>query len=204
MIPTKRLSGFRFIVIRYGDTLQQIASRELGDPARWADIIAINNLLPPYITADPGLASPRVKLYGETIIIPAAQSDAAAEVDEDRVFLVDIRLRRGRLEPDETGDLALTSGVENFKQAVRHRIATPLRELLFHPTYGCEVHKLKGQGGLGGVAALAAGFIKSALASDNRVASVESASAVLSGDSLSASAKVQPISGTSVDIEAPI
>jgi predicted Zn-dependent protease len=42
------LNGFRLVEIKYGDTLQELAARELGDANKWRDIIAINDLLPPY------------------------------------------------------------------------------------------------------------------------------------------------------------
>ena len=67
----KPLSGFRLVPTRRGDTLQDVAVRELGDAARWYDLAAINDLLPPFLTDDPQQAGPRVLLTGQDLKIPA-------------------------------------------------------------------------------------------------------------------------------------
>ena len=197
--PTKRLPGYRFVSIPHGDTLQALAQRELGDVELWREIVAINDLVPPYLTGDPLLAGPKVRLYGQEIVVPAATVQVAASTDPNRVFGVDLSLNQGRLEA-AGGDLALVGGLANLRQAINHRIATPLRELLAHPNYGCGVHAIKGEGADPTSAALGAKYVEGALLSDNRILSVDSASTTINGDAAEIVAVVRPKVGTSVDI----
>lgn len=200
MALTKRLPASRFIEIRQGDTLQRIAQRELGDAKLWTVLIAINDLAPPYLTGDLLEAGPKVKLYGQSLLVPAVASQTSSADDPDRVFLADLDLANGLLSADENGDLRVVSGVANLRQAYAHRIATPLQELLFHPTYGCGVHRLKGQAGSPGTATLAAQYVRSALLADPRTQKVESTKATVSGDVTNVVASVVPVTGSSIDI----
>lgn len=200
MAVTKPLSGFRFVEIRQDDTLQRIAQRELGDTSLWWTLIDINDLTPPYLTGDPNASGPKVKLYGELLVVPASEPQGEPDPDAARIFGVDVLLRRGRLESGETGDLAMVSGHENLKQALVHRFGTALGELLFHPTYGCGVHALKGEAAQPGIATLAAQYARSAALSDPRVQAVSNTSAKFSGDALAVTATVTPITGGALDI----
>lgn len=196
----KRLAGFRFVEIQHGDTLQRIALREMGDASLWPNLIDINDLTPPYLTDDPALAGPKVKLFGHLLMVPAGEPQGEADPDAARIYGSDVALNKGLLQADETGDLALVAGVPNLKQALENRLATPLRDLLFHASYGCNVHSLKGEAGQPGIATLGAQFVRSAMLDDPRVREVGSAKANLTGDVLSVSATVTPITGTTVDI----
>ncbi len=199
MSLTKRLTGYRFVVIEYDDTLQAIALRELGDANRWRDLIAINDLVPPYLTGDVNLAGPKVRLYGQELTIPAVTIQTSAASDPERVFGVDLLLNQGLLVA-ENGDLALVKGVANLKQAIRHRIATALRELLFHPNYGCGVHLVKGDGADPTTATLGAKYVEGALLQDPRISSVPNCVATITGDACAIQVTAEAISGTSVDI----
>jgi phage baseplate assembly protein W len=197
--PTKRLTGYRFVTIQQGDTLQAIAQRELGDAALWADLITINGLAPPYLTGDPSLASASVKLYGQQITLPAVSVQVSATTDPERVFGVDLRLTDGQLIA-ENGDLAVVAGVANLSQALKNRIETELGELLFHPNYGCAVSRVKGEGGDPTAATLGAKYVEGAILDDPRIDSVESVKATIIGDSCQIVAIATPITGTSIDI----
>jgi len=196
----KRLTNFRFAQIHRGDTLQRIAQRELGDATRWVELIAINDLAPPYLTGDPLAAGAKVKLYGDSLIVPAVGARAPSTTDAERVFLADVALVGGQLRAGEDGDLGIVAGRDNLKQAYRNRIDTPLGDLIFHPAYGCGVHSMKGQAGRAGTAVLAAQYVRTALLADPRTQSVLSAKADLAGDAVEVTATAQPITGSAMDI----
>lgn len=67
--------AWRSATVKYGDTLQRLALRELGSAERWPDIALLNGLIPPYCAelADNGVAA-----YGETLLLPIYQPDALA------------------------------------------------------------------------------------------------------------------------------
>lgn len=199
MSITRPLNGYRLVEVRYGDTVQEIAARELDDASRWRDIVSINDLVPPYLTGNAALAGARVKLYGQMLMVPAVAAIASAETDEDAVFGVDLDLRDGLLSA-EGGDLRLIAGRENLKQALSHRVRTHLRELLYHLPYGCGVHRLIGRVTGGGAAQLGVQYVRGALLADPRVASVASVAAEPSGDVMPVSAVVNPIVGSPIEV----
>ena len=89
------LNGFRFAETRFGDTLQAVAMRELGDGKRWFELAAINGLVPPYITDDATLSGGGVLLSGALVLVPAATS-AAITTDPDLVFDRDVQMTNGQ------------------------------------------------------------------------------------------------------------
>lgn len=178
------LPGYRIAGTRRGDTMQAIALRELGDAARWYDLVAVNNLAPPFITDEPSLAGPRVLLAGTNIVIPApapAESGVAAQ-DRD-VFGTDCALRDGFLAVNDRGGIALVSGATNLSQAIRHVIATEPGEMVFHADYGCQVWELRGARNDQIADALAGYFVKAALTRDPRISEAK-ATATVVGDAL--------------------
>ena len=195
------LPGYRYVALLHGDTLQQVAYRELGDARRWPELAWINDLVPPYITDNPEFAGPRVLLTGNTIIVPAAAALASADTDPETVFDTDCRLRNRLLHADETGDLELVSGRENLKQQIIHRIITDKGELIFHPDYGCSIRRLLGVVNGPTAALLAADYVKAALLSDDRVSEVTRAVATVQGDQIAVDCEIEPISGRPVDIQ---
>jgi phage baseplate assembly protein W len=203
MNPFERtLRRFRRVDTRVGDTPQKLAARELGDAARWYDIVAINNLLPPWFTDDPNQASNRVILTGGAVMVPdvAGATPQAPAPDPDKTFGIDIALTDGVLTADG-GDLQLVSGYRNLAQAIRHRIATRTGELLFHVTYGCGVWALFGKKPTGTTAALAAALTKRAVASDPRVADARGVVAEIIGDTLSVTGTAVAADGSTFAIE---
>lgn len=199
MSINRPLNGFRLVEVRYGDTVQEVAARELDDASRWRDIVSINDLIPPYLTGDAALAGARVKLYGQMLMVPAVAAIASAETDEDAVFGVDLDLADGLLSA-VGGDFKLVSGRENLKQALSHRVRTHLRELLYHLAYGCGAHRLVGRVTGGGAAQLGVEYVRGALLSDPRVASVASVAASPSGDVMPVEAVIRPIIGSPIEV----
>lgn len=203
MSLTKRLGGYRFVDIEQGDTLQRIAERELGNAARWTELIAINDLVPPFLTGDVSQASPRVLAYGQQLLVPATTVQTSAASDPDRVFGVDLLLSKGRLGTMD-GDLALVAGRDNLRQALLHRILTPLRELVFHRNYGCGVHSLKGKSNSPTALILGGEYVRGSVANDRRIASVGKATVRISGDLHEVHVSATPVAGTSIDITSAV
>lgn len=195
------LSGFRLVDVMYGDSLQTIAARELGDASRWIDLANINNLIPPYVTDDPDEASLKVVLSGGSILAPARTSPSANEgVTEEEICGTDICLVDGDLVEDD-GDTLCVSGLDNLKQALTLRGATERGELMWHPTYGSSARSLIGTGVSKSSGILAAQYIKSALKDDYRVKSIESSKAFVGGDVVRVECYVVPVVGRSMKIE---
>lgn len=195
----RSLTGFRYVQIEQGDTLQAIAARELKDASRWPDLIIINGLVYPYLTGDATKAGASVKLYGDLIAVPAASVQVNSSVDPNAVFGIDVALTKGDLSA-VGGDFALISGRENYKQAISNRVSTNKAELLFHLDYGCDVRRLLGAVNGPTAELLAAEYVKASLLSDNRTQSVPSVNVSVVGDTLSTNATVVPVTGAVIEI----
>lgn len=204
MSITKRLIAFRRADTRVGDSLQAIAARELGDAGRWPDLVAINGLQPPWITDDLGVASPTVLLAGQQQIkVPAASPAVSGVTDRDSVFGTDVALPGGRLQVTATGDLAVIGGAANLTQALSNRLASHLKDLDYHPDYGCDVYKLIGKGGTATADQLAVALVSRAVRSDGRVASIESATGTIAGDRIDVQVKAIAVDGRRVSVGIP-
>lgn len=193
--------GFRFEEIRRGDSLQLIAARTMGDAARWYELIAFNNLVPPYITDDPAQVVPGVLLSGKFLLVPAPAPTATTAADPDEVFLRDIRLADGQLVPSG-GDLAVVRGRENFRQAITNRVETERGELIYHMQYGNRTRQLIGAVNGPTAALLAAEYTKAAVQADPRVSNVPNATATVTGDVVSVSITAEAVNGRSIQVDA--
>lgn len=193
--------GFRFEEIRRGDSLQLIAARTLGDAALWYELIAFNDLVPPYITDDPTQVRPGVLLSGEFLLVPAPTPTVTTATDPDEVFLRDIQLTDGDLVVSG-GDLAVVSGRENFKQAIKNRVETERGELIYHMRYGNRTRQLVGAVNGPTAALLAAQYTKAAVQADPRVSNVTSATGTVTGDAVSVAVTAEAVNGKSVQVVA--
>lgn len=197
---TKPLTGVRKVQTRRGDTLQAIAARELGDAARWPDLITLNNLAAPYLTDDPAQAGPRVLLAGVGLLVPSVAPPATGVADSVSLFGADVALTQGRLTAGDDGDLLTVAETPNLVQALGIRLETEPGELLFHADYGCQVHSLLGRKAGPVVNQLAATFVARALRSDPRVARVDGATATVQGDTVAASAVAVAVDGKDLPV----
>lgn len=188
---------YRNTETQYGDTMQRIALRELGDAKRWVEIVRLNKLRPPYLVDAAEDVRPGVLRTGSRILLPVEQG-STAENGRD-AYLDDVALTAGVLSV-ENGDLAIVSGVDNLSQALSHRIRVMKRELLMHEDYGCWVRSLLGQGARPGNARLAEFYVRSSLLEDPRVAAVDSIKAEVVGDRISVLATATPIAGRAVTV----
>lgn len=196
---TKTLDSSREIEIRWGDTLQKVSQRELGDASRWIDIANINRLKPPYITGDPLETNDHVFLYGDSLIVPSGGRAISATTDTDEVFGKDIRLTKGKLTA-ENGDLSFAIGVDNLLQALENRVLTDKGELLYHKQYGSSVRRIIGRKGNSRSGDIASGFIQRAILSDARVGRIKSADISVSGDVMRADVSVETASGKTITL----
>lgn len=198
------LAGFRLVDVLHGDTLQEIAARELGDASMWVDIANINNLIPPYITDNPDEASDRVLLSGGVLLVPARTPIAGqGGTTEADIYGTDLLLRDGDLVA-ENGSLVVVSGRENLKQALINRNKTERGEMLWNPTYGSMVRSLLGAVSGPSSALLAAQYVAATFRADYRVKDVASSRATVAGDVVRVVCEVVPVSGQSQKIEVVI
>lgn len=192
------LTGFRFAEILFGDTLQSIAARELGDATRWVELIAINFLVPPYLADQTAVG---VLAYGGQILVPAPSPIISTATDPDRVFEKDILLGRDGSLSDLNGDFAVVSGRDNLRQAIKNRVETERGELIYHQDYGSLVRRLIGAVNGPTAALLAAQYVSSAVLGDPRVAKVTKSVAQVNGDVISVSLEFQPVVGRQIELE---
>lgn len=143
--PARQVRGASRYEVLDGDTIEEIAARKLGDANRWMEIVELNNLRAPFISA---AGIPGTKRPGDALLIPANASDPAtrplpvilgvppdAEQD-DRLYGVDWRTEpvfsaSGRFPRgydwivDHNGtDFRPAKGVANLIQGVRARVET--------------------------------------------------------------------------------
>lgn len=194
------LSGFRFVETYYGDTLQRIAARELGDASRWVDLVHLNGLIPPYFVDISEPQTDGVIRYGDQLLVPSSTSVSNYETDPNLVFGIDCELRNGFLEAED-GDFCVVSAFDNLKQAIKHRIVTDQGELVFHPDYRCLVHRLIGAANGPTAGLLARDYVKSAILRDPRIQEVTSVVATISGDKISVTAEAVPVTGRKITVE---
>jgi len=196
---SRQAAGFRFAQTEFGDTIQAVAFRELGDASRWVDIVALNKLRPPYISDT--ARGDGVILSGDILRVPSATRVIQTVSNPDLVFGIDVRMADdGQLSTTASGDLDTVGGIDNFCQALRDLLATDNGELIFHPEYGCKLRTLIGTINGPTAALLAAAYARDALLTDPRVERVISSDAKVVGDVTTVVAKVQPIVGQAVDV----
>lgn len=197
----RELPSFRLVQTNFGDNLQAVAARELGDANRWPELVWLNKLVAPYITDDQARVAAGVLLSGAFIKVPAPGGWQGTDASErGQVYERDCQLLAKRLQTTAGGDLAVLTGAENLRQQLGHRVATPRGQLVRHPEYGCMVYRLVGKVNGPTAARLGADYVKSTLLADYRVRSVDSVQADVSGDVVNIQAKAVAIEGGVVDI----
>lgn len=190
----KDLQGYTYVAVNWGETIKKFSLRVLGTAERWIDIVSLNNLRYPYLSETGGK---QVAKYGDMLMVPSSQEKTETHSDPDYIFGIDIRLENGRFRISD-GAIQTISGVKNFVQAIRHRVQTDTKELMYHPDYGCRVREVIGIPNSHSAGMMAAAFVKGAIRSDVRTDAVQSCTASMSGDVIAIDAKVTPVSGRPV------
>lgn len=203
---TRQYSGFRFAPTRYGDSLQLIAYREMGDANAWAQLAWFNNLIAPFVTDDPLLASDRVLLGGRQIRIPTTVAQPQpSSTSADDVLLSDCQLLNRRLTVNPaTGDFNLVCGRENLKQALIHRVVTDPGELMYHPAYGCKIQRRRGNKNAAVAILIGRMDVQDALAQETRLKRINSITPSSNGDVLAVTVDVTPITGNPIIAQASV
>lgn len=196
----REMPSYRLAETHAGDTLQRVASREMGDANRWNELVWLNNLSHPYLTDVPEQASDSVLLTGSMIRIPAPTGINTDATELAQVYERDCKMVKRRLVDDGNGDIAVVAGTDNLTQQLSHRINTPRGQLVRHPEYGCLVWLLQGKVTGPTASLLGAQYVKSALEADYRVSSVVRSAADVSGDATRITATAEAIAGGKVDI----
>ena len=125
------------------------------------------------LVGDPARTDTRVLGVGDTLLVPDDPAAPAAR-DLTQVLGVDAGLdERGQLHWDYAAhDLAVVSGPANVTQAVRLRLLTERGALPRHAAYGNALLLFLGTRSTASLAATAEGFVREALAGDDRLAGV--------------------------------
>lgn len=199
----RQLPPTRLVQTHAGDDLQAVAHRELGDANRWPELVWINNLVWPYLTDDDRRVTEGVLLNGSTLKVPAPAgftSTQAARNEQGTIYGTDCRLTRKLLGDDGEGDFDICGGVDNLKQQLKHLVDTPRGQARRHPEYGCLVWRMKGVINGPTAVALGAEYVRSALLTDYRVASVTQSQGSSRGDDLSVQAEVVAVGGEPISV----
>lgn len=190
----------RLVATHYGDDLQTVAAREMGDANRWVELVWLNQLVPPYITDDPRRVAAGVIQSGQTIKVPAPVG-TYINGDTGRTFERDAALKSKRLMVSDSGDIAVAAGVDNLSQQLTHRVVTPRGQAARHPDYGCMIWRLLGRANGATAGLLGTQYVRSAIEADYRVSAVRSVKAEVSFDSVKISAQAEAIQGGYIDLE---
>ena len=191
---------YRIAETHYGDDLQAVAAREMGDANRWVELIWLNKLVPPYITDDTRRVTDGVLLAGSLMKVPAPLGLWTDAADTGQVYERDCAMVGRQLQDDGAGDIMVHAGLDNLRQQLEHRLITPTGQARRHPEYGCRVWRLLGSmnGPVAGL--LGAQYVQSALEADYRVASVDFSRADVQFDAVKVTARAVAIEGSAVDL----
>lgn len=161
------------VPVRVGDSLMDLAARELGDYTQWSAIASANNLLPPYISSTPG---PNVAVVGQLLFLPNGSTTPQLPIPNYQTFFLGTDIYYGSLSQQDMnawlGDLPIISGYQNLAQSLGRRLQTTLGTLIYHSTFGSRIPPEVGAITTSQTPSQIAAYATSALLSDPRVQSV--------------------------------
>lgn len=145
------MTNFYEYTIVFGDTLQMVAQKTLGDATRAIEIATINDLDYPFIADLDEETKGNVKKPGDTLFIPGdlGSQDTVELPILDDPYGTDLLLTTdknnlsfgiaGEFESSIYGDLKTISGLDTLKQDLIHRLVTEKGTLVHHPEYGSDI-----------------------------------------------------------------
>lgn len=211
------MARYKKHVVRYGETMQSIASLELGNVSDWITIAKYNQLEYPYIVDTDAAKVKNVEhlvTIGDFIIIPQdtelAQSDLVNMTLQDKdeisklalgedLSMVDFPKRYAdhgtqdsilQLNGNNRGDLSTLYGAENVRQSIIAHLLTPKGALILHPDYGSDLHNLFIKGNATTVNMIDDEISRTML-TDGRIEGVKKISSTLSATAYSSNWQVQ-------------
>jgi phage baseplate assembly protein W len=184
------MSRVKSMVLQQGEDLRAIATRELSDATRWAEIARLNDLRLPFIISSwhPADRLPHTLIWGDSFLIPWP-NNAALPPTLVSTHGTDLALLHGQL-TESNGDLAVMRGVDNIIQALSHRLKTLLGELTYHPRYGCNVSLALGLPTAPFSSLMASAWVHEALKAEPRVFQIHACKAEVDGDIIRIAAKI--------------
>lgn len=162
----------RLVPVLVGDSLMDIAARELGDYTQWSALATANNLLPPYISPTPG---PNVAVVGQLLFVPNGSNATQLPIPNYQTFFLGTDIYYGVLGQDMNtwlGDLPIISGYQNLALSLSRRLQTTLGTLIYHATFGSRIPPEVGAIMTSQTPSQIQAYATSALLSDPRVQSV--------------------------------
>lgn len=201
-ISIERSGSTRITKIQGGDTIQKLASRELGSADRYRELVIMNNLVPPYISDTPSVG---VLSYGDEILIPQRPTGesigiktvkeynvTAGMTEAEKALGVDLRLDGNNdIAINNIGDFDIHAGMENFAQAMLLRMYVEKGSLQRNRQYGLGLGNIGGKLTTKQVRGLTVN-IEQSLNSDPRTESVVDIQTKISGGTIEAIALVNP------------
>lgn len=211
------MAKFRQHIVAYGDTIQSIAQKHLGDMSRWVEIARFNNLKHPYIVdtvREKMENKEHLVTVGDILVIKMTESTQdeliselkhATEYDQEEMYalalgkdldIMPIRDVYGNTLPDTEnlelkgdprGHVKTVKGIDNLKQALYIRLATPKGSYVGHPDFGSEIHKYLGGKNNEETATLLDLEIERTLRTDKRVSGVNLNNHSIKGNTYTAS-----------------
>lgn len=139
---------------------------------------------------------------GTTLKIPILSGDRANAVQNDEeVYGGDLTLNELGLLEAGSGDLKLSKGLDNLKQAIIHRVVSDYKSLLIHPEYGCGLLAVIGEKNTPATRTLAKATLVEALNREPRIDHIKQLHSVTIDDAIKFSVQVESVdNNTSTDL----
>ncbi|MFZ7110431.1 MAG: hypothetical protein ACOWYE_02005, partial [Desulfatiglandales bacterium] len=119
----------------------------------------------------------------------------------DEIFGIDFELDEDGYLTLDGGDLNAVSGLDNLKQAIRHRIICPYKSIIVHPTYGCALLGVIGEKNTPYVNTLARATVVQAMNMEPRLNRITKFQAETGNDSISIGLTAEVVNeNTEVDL----
>jgi len=167
------LQQVNLATVRQGDSLMDIAARELGDYSQWYQIAQINGLVPPFI--GPSVA-PGITAQGAQLFIPSTTDTAPiGNAPSYTINYLGVDFYYGPLNQPMVpwaGDFQMIAGYRNLAFSLGRRLQTTLGDLIYHNDFGSRVPPEVGAIASDTEAQVLSAYTESAIRTDPRVSKI--------------------------------